>query len=150
MGDCRTFFRVRHDQRDWYKTEQGDRPFGGGNFLMALGLLSVLNFLAKVQLQLTEPEAFVTEADRITVKNARKEIIIKMPEVESILTGRRTKWIAQPVGSCNETEAFAALVKAVQPVANLGLNEANVRDVWAAFRNHLAHMAWPKEWIWGV
>jgi len=139
--DCRTFFKVRHDQRDWFHGDHGDRPIGGGNFLTGIGLLSALNFDAKVYLHLVDSKAFSTEEDRLTVKNAVKGL---EAEVKKVAQGRRTRWEAPRIGGCNEQVAFTKFAQSIKPTIDLGLaDNEEAGEVWRFFRNALAHMGWP-------
>src|SRR6185437_6441023 len=68
-ADCDTFLHVRCDGS--LLPQWGS---GGGNFMMALGSLSALNFLAKLHRHLDSPESFVTQVDRERVEEARKDL----------------------------------------------------------------------------
>src|SRR5258708_8713886 len=65
---------------------------GGGNFLMALGLFAVLNFLAKVYRHLIDPDAFITQSDREIVNETIK-VLKKDPKLKVILEGIKTRWM---------------------------------------------------------
>lgn len=148
-NDCSTFWRVRLEQPEWYtpnqSTELQPSGLGGGNFVMALALLSACNFLAKAYSILVKPEAFVTEADRQNVTAAQKRVKTELPELKSLFKSSKTDWRPQPKGSCNETAAFARMILALKKEdIDLGLPPEEAEAVWNRFRNQLAHMAHPE------
>lgn len=143
-NDCSTLWRVRLEMTEWYNPNAGSDGLGGGNFVMALAMLSAFNFLAKAYSMLLKPDAFVTEADRAAVKSARDIVKDRVPELKSLLKSGKTDWRSQPKGSCNETEAFGRLIKALHVDGiDLGLPPENAEAVWGRFRNKLAHMGHP-------
>jgi hypothetical protein len=75
VADCRTFLAVRTEQHDWFKRRQSEVGLGGGNFLIAIGLLALLNFLSKVHLWLADRESFATEATRNEVLAAKEKVL---------------------------------------------------------------------------
>lgn len=148
-NDCSTFWRVRLEQTEWYNkntsTDSQPSGLGGGNFVMALAMLSACNFLAKAHSFLVKPEAFVTEDDREKVKSAKATIKNEIPEMKPLFKSSKTNWIPPKSGSCNETEAFERLIEALHGDGiDLGLATEQARDVWERFRNKLAHMAHPE------
>jgi hypothetical protein len=112
---------------------------------MALGLFSLLNYLAKVHLHLVKPERFVTEKDNKSVKNARKKVEECLPELKRVLKESNTSWKPPRIGDCNETYAFEVLVEALNGTVNLGFDRKAAAEVWKKYRNALAHMARPDE-----
>jgi hypothetical protein len=119
---------------------------GGGNFLMALGLFAVLNFLAKVHRHLTDPDAFIAQNDREIVNETIKGLK-KDPKLKVILEGKNTRWLPPRVGDVNEKESFIKLVDALPNKIDLGIPDdkgESAGEIWNSLRNSLAHMAWPK------
>lgn len=144
-NDCSTFWRVRLEMTDWYNQNASDHGLGGGNFMMALAMLSACNFLAKAHSLLLKPDAFVRDADRAAVKSAREIVKARIPELKPLLKSSKTDWRSQPKGSCNETEAFGRLIQALHGGGiDLGLPSEHAKSVWDHFRNKLAHMGHPK------
>lgn len=142
--DCSTFWRVRLEMTDRYNQNASSGSFGGGNFVMALALLSAFNFLAKAYSLLLKPEAFVTDTDRAAVKSAVDTVKGRIPELKPVLKSSKTNWRPQPKGSCNESEAFGRLIKGLNGDGiDLGLPSENAEAVWGRFRNRLAHMGHP-------
>jgi hypothetical protein len=137
LGDCRTFSAVRTDQFKWFTA---DASLGGGNFLMALGLMSLLGVLAKVHLWLIDPESFSTAADREEAKRAMTRIADVLPEMKPAL-----KKLQSPrPGDCNEQRAFTKFIEAMKGEVNLGIaNNVESEEVWRKIRNNLTHMAAP-------
>jgi hypothetical protein len=91
VADCRTLLAVRTEQHGWFKQRQSQVGLGGGNFLIAIGLLALLNFLAKVHLWLVDSESFATEVVRKKVVAARKQVIAKIPGLERVVKDRWQK-----------------------------------------------------------
>ena len=143
-NDCSTLWRVRLEMTEWYNQNASGDGLGGGNFVMALAMLSAFNFLAKAYSLLLKPDAFVTEVDRAKVNSARATIKAKIPELKPLFNSSKTDWKPQPKGSCNETAAFGRLIKALHGDGiDLGLPSENAEAVWGRFRNKLAHMGHP-------
>ena len=150
--DCSTVWRIRLEQTEWYEqnksTEIHPSGLGGGNFMMAHTMLSALNFLSKAHRHLTKPEAFVTDANRTAVEDAKKKIKAQVPELKALFKDDATNWIASPKGSCNETSAFRGLVRSLaESGIEIGIPVSEAETVWKQFRNNLAHMAQPEGWV---
>lgn len=145
-SDCDTFVHVRFQGPKLLK----EWTTGGGNFLMTIGLLAVINFQAKVYRYLTDPDAFVKSSDVINVKDVIKIIKKGSPNLKNILEGSNTKWVPPRVGNVNETECFIKLVQALlRDSIDLGLPaDGNIlRSIWEKYRNYITHMAYPKSAI---
>lgn len=147
-NDCSTFWRVRLELAEWCNKNAaaGSPPpnVGGGNFVMALAMLSACNFLPKAYSFLMHPEAFVTQEDLDKVKKAKATVEERCPELKALLRSGKTAWKPQREGQCNETEAFGRLIEALhQDGIDLGLPTTEARAVWDRFRNKLAHIAQP-------
>src|SRR5262245_11918681 len=105
---------------------------------MALGLFSLLNYLAKVHLHLVKPEEFVTEEHVKSVKDARAKVKACLPkELKPVLN----TWKSGVIGECNEIYAFEVLVQALNGTVDLGFDKKDAAEVWKKYRNSLAHMA---------
>lgn len=140
VGDCNTFIMAR-GQNPSALTSWNT---GGGNFLMAVGLFAVLNFLGKMYRHLTYPEAFTTAEDKQQVVNAKATLRTQHPEMSQILR----KWQNPRVGEIDETRTFINLVNALPATIDMGFSEDITPDqVWRTFRNYLTHMAWPNSAI---
>ncbi len=144
-NDCRTLWRVRLERSIWYENNHADqsRPIGlgGGNFVMALAMLSACNLLAKGHVWLKKSEMFVTRADVDAVIAAVAEAK-QNPNLAAVLGNNKTRWGEPFLGSCNESSAFAMLVKALRKDGiDLGVPNGDASKVWKDFRNRLAHMA---------
>jgi hypothetical protein len=145
INDCRTFFRVRHDKLKWYQESiASSLPLGGGNFLMLMGQLNVIGLLAKVYLHLACPDEFATDADVRAVKEAKKEIVEKLPLLKIVVKENRTQWRPPRPYECNEEKAFRKLTVAMAEKVDLGIIGSSATDVWKQLRNNLTHMAWPE------
>jgi len=137
INDCLTFTKLRLQHNSLYKQLNS----GGGNFLMALGLLSVLGFLSKIYSVLSNREAVVDEKKHQSLKNLKCQIE-QFPDIDKNLF---KKFILPRVGSLNEEDAFVNFIVKVQSenVDYLGLDENSARKVWKFYRNKLAHLTVP-------
>jgi hypothetical protein len=141
VADCRTLLAVRTEQHQWFKKRQGEVGLGGGNFLIAIGLLALLNFLAKVHLWLVDSQSFATEANLEEVKAAKARVIEDIPDLRRVVKDR---WMNPRPGDCNEQRAFIKLVEAMREEIDLGIaDNKEAEEVWQKIRNKLTHMAMP-------
>jgi len=111
---------------------------------MLMGQMNVIGLLAKVYLHLAQPEEFATEVDVRAVKEAKKEIVEKLPQLKTVVKGERTEWKSPRVNECNEAKAFRKLIAVMANKVDLGITASVAIDVWRQFRNNLTHMAWPE------
>ena len=108
---------------------------------MALGLLSVLGFVAKIYMILSKSNSLVDETEYNELKTFKSKLT-KIPGINKKLVD---KLIIPKVGSVIEEDAFANLINKVQSkkIAYLGLDDISARKVWKIYRNKLAHLAVP-------
>lgn len=135
-SDCDTFIMARVQKVEYAKWNTG-----GGNFLMAVGLFSVLNFLAKIHLHLVKPKLFTSDSDREDYLIKVEELKTANPEYKKFLNS-----LTKPkVNSVNETYAFEILVNTLPKYIDLGIIHYKIapREIWKIYRNLLSHMAWP-------
>lgn len=159
VNDCRTYIFVRQDKDEWYSTHKP--PMGGGNFLMAHGLFSALNFMGKIYAHLKHREGyFYTQQNVDDVKSTvRKlksaEVLKAIQEVDPTLNLKQllassapTRWKPGRTGECiDETSVFKIFYSAFRPEIDLGFPEDKSNEVWNSFRNRLSHMAAPRKVI---
>lgn len=145
VHDCLTITLARQEKvADW--------GTGGGNFLMTIGLMSVLGFLSKLYLCLMEPDKIVTKSDFDNIKNFIQ--ILKQDGKYQNYIDKINLFPMKP-GLINETDAFSSFCYIIQnnQVTNLGFpNEEKAckeaaRVAWNFFRNKLTHMAWPYQQV---
>jgi len=137
-GDCYTFIMGKSRNENYIHLW----GTGGGNFLMAVGLFSVINFLAKVYRHLVEPTAFISEADRQSVIDTKTTLKTEHPELKQVISG----WQNPRIGDVNEMQTFIKLGEALPKNIDLGISQQDnitAENVWKVFRNFLTHMAWP-------
>jgi len=137
-GDCNTFIMAKSQKENFIH----DWGTGGGNFLMAVGLFAVINFLSKVFSHLVEPTAFISEAGRQTVIDAKRTLRQSHPELREVIA----RWPTPRVGDVNEIRAFINLVTGLPSEIDLGIStqdNISAEEIWRTFRNFLTHMAWP-------
>ncbi|MEK7587037.1 MAG: hypothetical protein AAB453_04170 [Patescibacteria group bacterium] len=137
INDCLTFTKIRLHHNPVYKSLET----GGGNFLMTLGLLSTLGFMAKIYAHLSNPSSFFDSNKHDEVKKLKFEII-KRPGINKKLLDYLK---IPPMGSVNEEDAFVNLVNRVQSdnIVYLGLDVRSSRKIWKIYRNKLAHLTIP-------
>lgn len=137
-SDSLTFIKIRLQHNAIYKS----LSTGGGNFLMTLGLLSTLGFLAKVYCKLSYPDFFTD--DRVVIK--AKKLKKKMAE-SRIATKKELEIFRVPrIDETNEEMCFVKLIDRVQEdnITYMGLNNTSAQQVWRLFRNKLAHISVPR------
>lgn len=121
----------------WLRAEQGtvlqDGRIGGGNFLMALGLFSIINFLGKVYSLLEDPSIAITQEE---VEEAKQ--LVK--SVDGLKANKAFE--LKRVGQINETTSSLKLF-AECPYLDSGFSEDELRRVWDGVRNNLSHMIVP-------
>jgi hypothetical protein len=93
--------------------------------LMALDLMALLGFLAKVSLWLIDPEAFVDDAGREQVKAAKDRLIAALPDEKKLV---KEKWPLPRPGDCNEERAFVKFVDAMRGEITLGIADSYTSD----------------------
>ncbi len=137
INDCLTFSKLRLHHNPIYKSLNS----GGGNFLMALGLLSILGFLAKIYITLADPKSVIDEIKNKELKTFKADLA-KMAKVDKKLLN---SLVIPRAGSINEEDAFVRLINKVQDdnIAYLGLNDSSARIIWKIYRNKLAHLTVP-------
>jgi len=126
---------------------------GGGNLLSALGLLAVINLLAKLNYILENNPGFADDTERARLQDALKQVRKRAPysepslkEAFSILesSGRLDRVIPR-WGEINETRAFIGLIQDFPQ--DIGLDKNNAQEleyVWNLFRNGLTHLFSPQ------
>lgn len=137
INDSLTFTKIRLHHNAFYKS----LGTGGGNFLMALGLLSVFGFISKLYSILSEPDRIFLQDKYQELKDFKTELS-NIPNINKKLLD---KLIIPRVGTINEEDAFLNLVKKVQSenILYLGLDGESAKKVWKIYRNKLAHINTP-------
>lgn len=115
---------------------------GGGNFLVTLGLFSILNFLSKVYYLLQSDAALWTKEEVEDIKKALKNC----PDTK----GASPPFVGSPKRS--EMDCFIKFALALEfplfsGVKDLSKAEQTERyiKIWGSYRNKLAHMAMPDQ-----
>lgn len=108
---------------------------------MALGLLSVLGFIAKIYMILSKPNSVFNKTAHSKLKNFKNQLA-GLPGVNKKLLDKLN---IPRVGSINEEDAFVSLIDKVQSenIAYLGLDDNSSRKIWKIYRNKLAHLNIP-------
>lgn len=150
VNDCMTVLRARWEHPDWFEAHSSskERPngLGGGNYLMALGLFTALNLLAKVHLFLVNPAAFCKKAKYLKTEETKQYVFNNLDD--ALKSSVKNNWRERRVGECDETTAFTELIKAFQKEKHyIGVPENQEANIWRAFRNQLAHMAETENYV---
>lgn len=127
--DSNTFLKVRVE-RPFYIGDE----IGGGNLLIALGLFSAINYLAKIYVLLNGQWTPPTPKDIEEAREQFKRVDRKFREY-LIFTKRRD--------SVNETLAFTKLLLDQNCPQNLGIDQSEYSNVYHDIRNHLTHRIAP-------
>jgi hypothetical protein len=127
IADTNTFIWLRHNHPDELRK---NKEIGGGNLLMALGLFSALNLMAKVHKILRKGKGCIVQ--KADVQEFRS-IVKKYPELKGKI---QPLAVGQVI---NEEDAFVKLIK--DSNAKFGLSDEGLRAAWQSFRNYLSHTA---------
>lgn len=124
--------------------------WGGGNFLQALGLFSLVNLYLKIYFLIKNPDMFISSKELDLFKKTRKKIKTCKkygPIKDIIINNPKTNWHIFK-GSLNETEAFCKFVEWLRGVGlDLGIKNGDAAEVWKIYRNALTHTAFPGDFV---
>jgi hypothetical protein len=148
-GDCDTFLHVKRQATPLI----GEWGSGGGNFLMAIGLFALINFLAKAHRYLVKPSQFVTSeyhADLTASRRRIRKLITKDNDGDFVRTDKdyvRRYFTARVGDAFNEAQTFSTFVSVLQQNnINFGIPNKEVSEhLWFVFRNALTHMAMTRQ-----
>ncbi len=120
LNDVKTFIYVRSELKDKYDTQA--YGIGGGNFLMLVGLFSVLFYLAKCNAVLRD----------------NKSLLSGTSLIYRILHLREQVWSLQRIV---DRKALRELLK---QHSDLELSKKQFNQLMDSYRNHLAHLGLPR------
>ncbi len=147
INDCRTFIYAKiHLGSD--KNQNLVNYVGGGNFLCALGIFSLLNLLGKIN-EVVDGGDINTKENITQIKKEFFSFRKKYPDEATLLNQLVVSGFSgNPKKS--EKDCFIKLFNDTKDFINWGLDNKTAGSFWSNFRNKLSHIAIPADAVAGL
>lgn len=135
IHDCETFIYLQLEKQREYNNASHSLGIGGGNFLIALGLFSAIDFIAVCNY--VYKYGYLGRQD----KREKYKKLNKEQEVKDAKKVLRDNYLILEK-SLNTTSAFTKLIESAFPEWNL--SEEVLTNFWDNYRHALVHLSVPR------
>lgn len=140
LNDCNSFLYLKCIP-SVTDNECAENNIGGGNFLMAIGLFSLVNLAAKINYAIDGNEHFTKEEIGEIVK-VKKMLIDSSESNKKIISAR---FIVPKINTLKtpENKCFEKLFLDTKDIVTWGIELADCQNIWDYYRNKLSHLSIP-------